>query len=148
MNSCEKYGAIPSYYWQPIDIAFRAVNKTEIKIKSIAPNFPIIIQGAKVMVNLYCYDTGEDILLGWDFVNKCLPFVIGSDFVQVTILRKSIKVPSKSSFETSEVKKTLQDIEKYTKSLIKIYKIINHTEKHGLEIIKDVKDKIEKDCTS
>jgi hypothetical protein len=32
MNSCAKYGAIPSYYWQPIDIAFRAVNKTEIRI--------------------------------------------------------------------------------------------------------------------
>jgi len=48
MNSCAKHGAIPSYYWQPIDIAFRAVNKTEIKIKSFALDFPIIIQGAKV----------------------------------------------------------------------------------------------------
>ena len=53
MNSCAKYGAIPSYYWKPIDIAFRAVNKTEIRIQSFAPDFPIIIQGAKVAVNLY-----------------------------------------------------------------------------------------------
>lgn len=45
------------------------------------PDFPIMIQGAKVVVNLYCYDTGADILLGQDFVNRCLPFVIGSDFV-------------------------------------------------------------------
>lgn len=37
INSCAKHGAIPSYYWQPIDIVFRAVNKTEIKIKSFAP---------------------------------------------------------------------------------------------------------------
>jgi hypothetical protein len=81
MNSCAKYGAIPSYYWKPINIGFRAVNKNEIKIKSIAPDFPIMIQGAKVAVNLYCYDTGADILLGQDFVNKCLPFVIGGDFV-------------------------------------------------------------------
>jgi len=149
MNPCAKYGAIPSYYWQPIDIGFRAFNKTEIKIKSIAPDFPIMIQGAKVAVNLYCYDTGADILLGQDFVNKCLPFVIGGDFVQVTILGKSIQVPSKSSFETRiEAKQTLQDIEKSAESLIKIQKIINHTEKDGLEIIKDVKDKIERDCTS
>jgi hypothetical protein len=98
-------------------IAFRAVNKTEIKIQSFAPDFPIIIQGAKVAVNLYCYDTGADILLGQDFVNRCLPFVIGSDFVQITVLGKTIKVPSKSSYETRiEVKQTLQEL----KNLLKV----------------------------
>jgi len=63
MNSYAKHGAIPSYYWQPIDISFRAVNKSEIKIKYIAPDFPILIQEEKVSVTLYCYDTGADILL-------------------------------------------------------------------------------------
>lgn len=43
MNSCAKHGAIPSYYWQPINIDFRAVNKTKIKIQSFALDFPIII---------------------------------------------------------------------------------------------------------
>jgi len=81
MNSCANNGAIHSYYWQPIDIVFRVVNRTEIKIKSFALDFPILIQGAKVEVNLYCYDTRADILLGKDFVNRCLHFVIGSDFV-------------------------------------------------------------------
>jgi hypothetical protein len=28
MNSCAKHGAIPEYYWQPINLSFRAVNKT------------------------------------------------------------------------------------------------------------------------
>ena len=32
MNSYAKHGAIPSYYWQPIDISFRDINKSEIKI--------------------------------------------------------------------------------------------------------------------
>jgi hypothetical protein len=32
MNSCAKHGAIPEYYWQPVNISFRAVNKTELKI--------------------------------------------------------------------------------------------------------------------
>ena len=85
MNSCEKYGAIPSYYWNPIDIAFKAVNKTEIRIQSFAPDFPIIIQGAKVAVNIYCFDTGADMLLGQYFANRCLPFTIGSNYVQITI---------------------------------------------------------------
>lgn len=121
MNSCAKHGAIPSYYWQPIDIYFRAVNKSEIKIKYIALDFPILIQEAKVAVTLYCYDTGADILLGQDFVNKCLPFVIGSDFVQITVLGKSIKIPSKSSYVTRiEVKQTLQHIEKSADSLVRI----------------------------
>jgi len=99
---------------------------------------------AKVAVTLYCYDTGADILLGQDFVNKCLPFIIGSDFVQITILGKSIKIPSKSSYVTRiEVKQTLQHIEKSADSLVRIQKIIGHTEKHGIDMIKDVKDKIE-----
>jgi len=64
-------------------------------------------------------------------------------------LRNSIKVPSESSYETRiEVKQTIQSIEKSAESLAKIQKIVNHAEKHGIEIIKDVKDKIEKDCTS
>ena len=121
MNSCAKHGAIPIYYWQPIDISFRVVNKSEIKIKYITPDFPILIQEAKVSVTLYCYDTGADILLGQDFVNKCLPFVIGSDFVQLTILGKSIKIPSKSSYETRiAVKQTFHQVEKSASSLINI----------------------------
>jgi hypothetical protein len=74
MNSCAKYGAIPSYFWQPISISFRDVNKTEIKIQSFAPDFPIVLKGVKVPVNLYCFDIGADALLGHDFVNRCLPF--------------------------------------------------------------------------
>ena len=81
MNSCAKFGALPSYYWQPVDISFRAVNKTELKIKFIAPDFPIYIQEEKVPVTLYCFDTGADILLGQDFVNKCLPLTVGCNFV-------------------------------------------------------------------
>jgi hypothetical protein len=83
MNSCAKYGAIPSYFWQPMNISFRAVNKTEIRIQSFAPDFPIIIKGVKVPVNLYCFDTGADVLLGQDFVNRCLPFTVGENFVQI-----------------------------------------------------------------
>lgn len=156
MNSCAKYGAIPSYYWQSIDIAFRAVNKTEIIIQSFAPDFPIIIQGAKVAVNIYCFDTGANILLGHDFVNRCLPFTIGSNSIQITILGKPITVPSKSSYESRiTVKKslpliedTLEMIEDTPEKLVRIQKIINNAERHGLEAIKDVKEKIEKYCTS
>jgi hypothetical protein len=144
MNSYAKHGAIPSYYWQPIDISFRAVNKSEIKIKYIAPDFPILIQEEKVSVTLYCYDTGADILLGQDFVNKCLPFMIGNNFVQITVLGKTVKVPSKSCYETRiAVKQTLQQVEKSASSLIHIQKIIGHAEKHGMEMIKDIKEKIE-----
>jgi hypothetical protein len=149
MNSCAKYGAIPSYYWQPINIAFRAVNKTEIKIQSFAPDFPIIVQGAKVPINLYCFDTGADILLGQDFVNRCLPFTIGSNFVQFTVLGKTISIPSKSSYDTRIGNtKPLPQVEKSAEKLVRIQKIVNNAEKHGLEIIKDIKDKIEKECTS
>jgi hypothetical protein len=87
--------------------------------------------------------------LGQDFVNKCLPFVIGSNFVQITVLGKTIKVPSKSCYETRiAVKQTFQQIEKSASSLIHIQKIIGHAEKHGIEMIKDIKEKIESDCTS
>jgi hypothetical protein len=149
MNSCAKYGAIPSYYWQPINISFRAVNKSELKIKYIAPDFPIYIQEEKVFVSLYCFDTGADILLGQDFVNKCFPFTVGTNFVLVTILGNTIKVPSKSTFETRiAVKAGLEQVEKSASSLIRIQKIIGCAEKHGMEIIKDIKEKIESDCTS
>jgi hypothetical protein len=100
MNSCAKHGAILDYYWQPVDISFRAINKTELKIKHIAPDFPIYIQEEKVPVTFYSFDTGSDILLGQDFANKCLPLTIGNKFVQILINGKTLKVPSKSVFET------------------------------------------------
>jgi hypothetical protein len=149
MNSCAKYGALPSYYWQPVDISFRVVNKTELKIKYIAPDFPIYLQEEKVPVTLYCFDTGADILLGQDFVNKCLPCTIGNNFVQFTISGNTVKVLSKSTYETRiAVKQSMQEVEKYASSLIKIQKIIGHDEKHGMDMIKDIKEKIESDCTS
>jgi hypothetical protein len=108
-----------------------------------------LVQEAKVSVTLYCYDTGADILLGQDFINKCFPFVIGSNFVQLTVLGKTIKVPNKSCYETRiAVNQTFQQIEKSASNQIHIQKIIGHTEKHGIEMIKDIKDKIEKYCTS
>ena len=56
---------------------------------------------------------------------------------------------SKSCYETRiAVKQTFQQVEKSASSLIHIQKIIGHTEKHANEMIKDIKDKIEKDCTS
>jgi hypothetical protein len=100
MNSCAKNGALPAYYWLPVDISFRAVKKTELKIKFIAPDFPIYIQEEKVLVNLYCFDTGVDILLGQYFVNKCLPLTVGNNYVQLTILGNTLKIPSKSTYET------------------------------------------------
>ena len=119
MNSCAKYGAIPSYYWQPINIAFRAINKTEIKIQSFAPYFPIIVQGDKVTINLYCFDTGADILLGQDFVNRCPPFTIGRNGVQFTILGKTISIPSKSSYDTKIGNtKPLPQVEKSAEKLV------------------------------
>lgn len=149
MNSCAKHGAIPSYFWQPINIAFRALNKIEIKIQSFAPDFPILIKGVKVPVNLYCFDTGVDVLLGQDFVNRCFPFSIGENFVQFTILNKSISIPSKSSFETKiGPTKLLPQVERSTEKLAKIQKIVKNADNHGLLAIKDIREKIENDCTS
>lgn len=58
-------------------------------------------------------------MLGQDSVNRCLSFTIGSNFVQITVLGKTINVPSKSSFESRiEVKKTLSEIEETAKKLV------------------------------
>jgi hypothetical protein len=45
MISCDKYGAIPKYYWNPIHTYFTVVNKTKIPIKGFAPDFPLYIDG-------------------------------------------------------------------------------------------------------
>jgi hypothetical protein len=143
MNSCSKHGAIPEYYWQPIDLSFRAVNKTELKIKHIAPDFPIYIQDQKIPVTFYSFDTGSDILLGQDFVNKCLPMTVGYQFVQLTINGKALKIPSKTVFESRIIEKeTTKHLEHSASSLVKIQKIVTNANKHGLDIIKEVKEKI------
>jgi hypothetical protein len=86
--------------------------------------------------------------LGQDFVNRCLSFTIGSNFVQFTVLGKTISIPSKSSYDTRIGNtKPLPQFEKSAKKLVRIQKIVNNAEKHSLEIIKDIKDKIEKECT-
>lgn len=58
-------------------------------------------------------------MLGQDFVNRCFPFTIGINFVQIIVLGKTINVPSKSSFESRiEVKKTLPEIEESAEKLV------------------------------
>jgi hypothetical protein len=99
MNSCAKHGAIPEYYWQPINLSFRAVNKTELKINHICPDFPIYIQDQKIPVTFYSFDTGSDILLGQDFVNKCLPLTVRHSELQLTINGKIVKTPSKTDLK-------------------------------------------------
>jgi hypothetical protein len=149
MNSCAKHGAIPEYYWQPIDLSFRVVNKTKLKIKFICPDFPIYIQDCRIPVTFYSFDTGSDILLGQDFVNKCLQLTVGLQYVQLTILGKSIKVPSKTVYENRIVEKERRKkVELSASSLVQIQKIVNNANKHGAEVIKEIKEKIEKDCTS
>jgi hypothetical protein len=149
MNSCAKHGAIPEYYWQNIDLSFRAVNKTEIKIKHICPDFPIYVQDQKIPVTLYSFDTGSDILLGQDFVNKCLPLTVGHSELQLTVNGKIVKVPSKTVFESRIIEKpTARRLEHSASSLVKIQKIVKNVNMHGSEVIKEIREKIEKDCTS
>jgi hypothetical protein len=135
MNSCAKHGAIPEYYWQPIIVSFRAVNKTELKINHICPDFPIYIQDQKIPVTFYSFDTGSDILLGQDFVNKCLPLTVGNSFVQLNINGKSLKIPSKTVFESRiSDKESTKKLENSASSLVKIQKIVTNANKHGLEV--------------
>jgi hypothetical protein len=151
MNSCARFGAIPSYYWQQISLAFRAVNKTEMPIKHICPDFPIYINDRKVPVTLYSFDTGSDILLGQDFVNKCLPMTVHSSSIDFTISNKVVSVPTKNDFVSRVPHDTTQNqkaLDVSASSLIKIQKIIKHVEIHGLDAIRNIKTKIENDCTS
>ena len=64
IRSCYKYKEIPSYYWQPTQIQFRAVNQQIVKIYFVALDFPILLNNLVTYVTLYNYDSGVDILLG------------------------------------------------------------------------------------
>lgn len=93
MSSCARFAAIPEYYWQKIHISFRAVNVTLVPISGFAPDFPLLLNEQKVTVNLYCYDTGVDILLRQDFVNRYLPFTVTSDEIHLHVNGKKDCLP-------------------------------------------------------
>jgi hypothetical protein len=58
-------------------------------------------------------------------------------------------VPSKSSFEVKIGSvKPLPQVERSAEKLSKIQKIVNNADNNGLQAIKEIKEKIEKDCTS
>jgi hypothetical protein len=59
-----------------------------MSIKGFAPYFPLYLNGVKTTVNLYNFDTGSDILLGHDFVNKYLPMTVGTNEVTFTVQGK------------------------------------------------------------
>lgn len=149
MNSCAKHGAIPSYYWQTTNLAFRAVNKTEMKIEYVCPDFPIYIRDIKVPVTLYSFDTGSDILLGQDFVNKCLPMTVKHSSLILTIANGPVSVPIKHDYVSRVNHNPIQkELEQSATSLIKIQKIVKHVENHGAEAIQKIKEKNENNCTS
>ena len=95
MNSCEKHSAIPEYYWKPTNLQFIAVNKTLMTIRSMAPDFLIILNGIPTSVNLYNFDTCSDILLGQDFVRRHLPLVVEVSHICLNIQVRSIKIQSR-----------------------------------------------------
>jgi len=120
-----------------------------MKIEFICPDFPVYILGHKIPVTLYSFDTGTDILLGQDFVNKCLPMNVGQSDITLTYNGKTIKVPRKTYYESRIIEKPSEKkLDHSAQSLIKIQKILKHVNLHGSEVIKDIKDKIETDCTS
>jgi hypothetical protein len=49
MCSCARFGAIPEYYWKPIQTYFTTVNKTKMPIKGFAPDFPLFLNGLKLL---------------------------------------------------------------------------------------------------
>jgi hypothetical protein len=108
MNSCAKFGAIPEYYWQNTNLDFRAVNNTLMKIEKICPDFPLYIQNLKVPVTLYSFDTGSDILLGQDFVNKCIPLTVTRDCLILSLYHQKVSVPYKTEFQCRVKTKPVQ----------------------------------------
>jgi hypothetical protein len=99
MNSCAKFDVIPKYYWKPVQISFIVVKKTNIHIIGFAHDFPLCINGLITIVNLYCFDTGSNILLCHDYVNKYIPMAVSHGIVKFTIQGKEVTLPSKTNYE-------------------------------------------------
>jgi len=93
MCSCCKFGAIPSYYWQPTKLSLRAVNKELMQINYISPDFPVYLNHVQTYVTLYSFDTRSNILLGQDFLKRFLPVTFGKDFVTFTTNEGPVIIP-------------------------------------------------------
>ena len=148
MCTCCKYGAIPSYYWQPTKLVFRAANKELMEINHISPYFPIFLNNVQTYVTLYSFDTGSDVLLGQDFLKIFLPVTFGKDSVTFTTLEGPVQVQAKNDFQI-KVKPTNEDkIQDSLQDLSKIQKIIKNVELHGQSTLQAISDKLRRDCTS
>lgn len=121
-----------------------------MSIKGFAHDFPLHLNEVKTTVNLYNFDTGSDIFLEHDYLNRYLPMTVRTNEVTFTVHGKSVTVQSKEAYENKVQDRmpNTNEIELFVEKLARLKTIIRHADIHGLEIIQDIKQKIETDCTS
>jgi len=131
MNSCAKHSAIPEYYWKPTKLQFIAINKMLMIIRSMAPDFLIILNGIHTFVNLYSFDTCSYILLGQDFVRRHLPLVVEVSHICLNIQVRTIKIQSKSRYVNRIVDPIPNIFECSLDKLAKINRVIRNAKIQG-----------------
>jgi hypothetical protein len=99
-------------------------------------------------VTLYSLDTGDDILLGQDFVKRHMPLIVNTDSLCLTVQQQQIKLPMKTSYVIHISPDAPDTIEETLHDLTKIQKIVRHADIHGQEILKDTVQKLKDECTS
>jgi hypothetical protein len=53
MMSCEKTKHLPKFFWEPLNINIRSINREALKINRYAPHFPILINGHSCLVTYF-----------------------------------------------------------------------------------------------
>jgi hypothetical protein len=97
--SCAKSGAIPCYFWEPVQTRVKAINGEPLPISRYAPRFPILINDMPCTVTLYEYNAGANILLGQDFVHQHLPFTTEQESITMQMGDIFTKVPCSNVYK-------------------------------------------------
>jgi hypothetical protein len=71
----------------------------------------------KVIVNLYCYDNGVDMILGQDFVNIYLPFTVNSNEKDLHVNGKKVFFGHKKTFENKVPTNVPDEVEHFVEKL-------------------------------
>ena len=145
-----KGSALPFYYWEKTFGSGTAIHGTPVPIRGKAEIVPVIFGKSQSKLTFYRLDElKDDCLLGSDFLHQVSPYTLDHDEMTFTCYVNKKRIVLPLSF-TSEVKcqAITEPKNASVPRLAKMEREIAYSETHSEKMLKDISEKLRKDCCS
>ena len=143
---------LPHFYWEKISTQGVAIEGTIVPITAKAELFPVQFNKVSDKLTLYRLDDiSDDCVLGSEFLHRVSPFAVDTKKITFSCIFNNQTVTLPISFQSSPkcLIPVKEPIDKPKPAqLLKMDRCVSFSEAHKEKTLKDISEKLVKDCCS